>query len=40
MAQAQRETDVNSRSHLEGIAGAFYQSFFNRYKKTCTRGQL
>jgi hypothetical protein len=27
-AQAQRETAVNSGSHLEGMAGAFYQSLF------------
>src|SRR5579863_4131876 len=32
MAQAQRKTTVNSRGHLEGMARAFYQSFFNRYK--------
>src|SRR6202049_1753871 len=36
MAQAQRETAVNSRSHLEGMARAFYQSFFKRYKSLYT----
>jgi len=31
MAQAKRKTADSSRGHLEGMAGAFYQSFLNRH---------
>src|SRR5579864_4344393 len=30
---AARKTAASSRGHLEGMAGAFYQSFFNGYKR-------
>src|ERR1700739_344057 len=33
MAQAKRKTAAIKRAHLEGMAGAFYQSFLNRYKR-------
>src|SRR4029077_3008080 len=37
MAQAKRKTAASERCHLEVMAGAFYQSFLNRYKRPVHR---